>query len=593
MELNRIQKSVQEVAEAISSILKVDVSIVNSDLVRIAATGSYKQYIGEKLQYGCSYDYILKNQKSELIIDKNISDRCNNCFQFNSCEEVATIGYPIISNSKKILGVIGLIAFNENQKEYINKNLNNIDNFLKKLTSLLAGNLSYEETISNLFLKNKEISNITNSLDYGIIITNDKKNITYYNKKAKHLLNLDGDINCQNITNIFYNIDKIQENLITRSKISNRKEEFLVKIIENTIKDGSKSYIFTFSKLSNVFLKAYSVLNNIENINFSNIIGESLSMKNSITLARQVSNSSAAIILRGEEGTEKELFAKAIHNESDSKTKPFISINFKLMSDNLIEKELFGYEVKNDRGVCIDSKIGFFELANNGTLFFQEIDRIPLHLQRKILNVLETKKFIKLGTDEEKNTNFKIISSTSIDLEKAVRENKFLSDLYYKINVIPINIPPLRERQNDILLIAENKIKECCLKLGKEQMYMDEKLKNIFKRSLWSKNIIELENVIEYLVNISNNKMLTEEMLPQYFLKITSNENIQNNSFDLKYILESNLSLKDANEYFEKKILEAYLNEHGNNTKAKEKISELLKINLSTLYRKIYRYALD
>ena len=188
--MNKIEKnSAQEIADAIQSLLLLDVTIVDKTLKRIAATGNYRHLVGEYLPKGCSYEYTINSKKSEIITETALSSRCAHCKSASICKEIATLGYPIISRDGQALGAIGLIAFKESQWMYIKENQSTITLFLGKLGELLAGNLMYEETIKNLFLRNQEITTIVNSLDYGLCLADTNQRITIVNKQLTKLLN--------------------------------------------------------------------------------------------------------------------------------------------------------------------------------------------------------------------------------------------------------------------------------------------------------------------------------------------------------------------------------------------------------------------
>ena len=186
----KIEKnSAQEIADAIQSLLLLDVTIVDKTLKRIAATGNYRHLVGEYLPKGCSYEYTINSKKTEIITETALSSRCAHCKSASICKEIATVGYPIISRDGQALGAIGLIAFKESQWMYIKENQSTITRFLGKLGELLAGNLAYEETIKNLFLRNQEITTIVNSLDYGLCLADTNQRITIVNKQLTKLLN--------------------------------------------------------------------------------------------------------------------------------------------------------------------------------------------------------------------------------------------------------------------------------------------------------------------------------------------------------------------------------------------------------------------
>lgn len=594
-ELKNIQNSVQEVAEAISSILNVEVTIINTKLIRLAATGKYKKLIGEQLPKGCSYEYIMYSKKSENIIRNDINKRCLQCESYNQCEEMASMGYPILDSNNNILGVIGLIAFNEKQGDAINKNYKNIKIFLKKLNSLLVGNLKYEKTIEMLSLKNKEISNIVNSLDSGIILADSDLNIKSYNGMTMKLLNSSSDeLIDKSLYEIFenYNKNNLSAQKVINLRSKNKKlDELLVKTIANTVDNKIKSYILQISKYTSAVKNAYNIIEGNNDIDLDDIIGQSDIINNSITLARQVATSSSSVMIRGESGTGKELFARAIHNNSQRSNNPFIAINCASIPDNLLESELFGYEKGAFSGANSSGKIGRFELADGGTLFLDEIGDLPIHLQPKLLRVLQDGSFVRLGGNQTIKVNFRLIAATNRKLEEMVENNEFREDLYFRLNVIPIHVPPLRQRREDIPIIANIKLSEYCHKLGKMQKKFSPEILSLFQKSEWKGNVRELENIIEYLVNISNDEIIDLDLLPYNFQKSYREDSLNDTNPE---VFRENISgnLEEMLSVYEKNILEYFLKKYGHTTIDKQKIADKLGINISTLYRKLYRYNL-
>lgn len=591
MELNKAY--VQEVADAIAAILNIDVTIVDKNLVRIAATGIYKRLIGEQLPKGCSYEYILRSKQPNSIVERSLDHKCSNCSHVNNCFEISNIGYPIISKTEEILGVIGLIAFNKEQKKHIDSNYSNINLFLNKLSSLLAGNLVYETTIKDLFLKNEEIENIINSLNIGIILTNKNLEIQHYNKRFLEITGINKDlINLQSMESIFENFsfDKNTEHLITTLKpsISSSEEQYMIQIKENTINSDLKSYIFQINKYSSEILNAYHILEEKEIVSFDSLTGKNISIINAITLSKQVAKSNIPILISGEMGTGKESFARAIHNYSNCKSN-FISADLKTIPENSMEMELYGYDSTRENDT-LQNKIGKFELANSGTLFIKEISKLPLHLQPKFLETITSQKYRRLSSDKDLNLNCRIIASSTIALSSLVEKKLFLKELYDTINIVPINLPPLRERIDDIENLSSQMLDKYCALLNKPKMKLNNDLLEIFRNYQWLGNIRELENIIEYLVNISEDKVIGPNLLPNFFDNMSFNDFNESDIVNINF--EINNSLKDLTENFEKYVLLKYIEKYGDSTKSKKKISDLLEINLSTLYRKLYRYGI-
>lgn len=587
MNLFSIQDSVQEVAEAISVVLNVDVTIIDENLNRVAATGRYKDLIAKAVPKNCSFESIAKKGKPDFIDNPNISQKCIGCSSRGSCAEMATIGYPIISNGQ-LLGVIGLIAFNKEQKLKMQENYDSLIIFLSKLGDLLTGNLKYNKTITALTIQDKETKMIIDGIGNGIICTDNQDKVKFINSKAEDYLNIKGQclIN-KSIYEIIPELDLIFKNrtpVETKITIDGERKSFIIKESSVLVGDEKVSNIIEINKTSNMVRNAYKLIEGENSISFEDIIGESPEILEVKNLANKVAESQSTVLLRGESGTGKELFARSIHNSSSRNNFPFVAINCASIPDNLLESELFGYEGGAFTGAKKEGQMGKFELANGGTLFLDEIGDLPLHLQPKLLRVLQDQAFMRVGGKELINIDFRLIAATNKNLEAMILEGEFREDLYYRLNVIPINIPPLRNRTIDIERLSQYQLERNCNKLCKEAKYFSEEVKRSFNQYNWPGNVRELENAVEYLVNIVKEEEIKFEDLP-YNIKSYFEEG--NND------LNEEKNLKDILDDYERQVLESYLESYGNTTEEKEKISSILGINLSTLYRKLNKYNLQ
>ncbi len=587
MGLLKIQKSVQEVADAISAVLNVDVTIIDYGLNRVAATGRYRGLIGEKIPKNCSFELIANTRKAEFIDRPNFSQKCIGCSSRGSCAEMATIGYPIISN-EQLLGVIGLIAFNMNQKKKIQGNYDSLIVFLSKLGDLLAGNLNYINTITKLTIQGEEIKKIIDGLENGIVCTDNKGRIKFVNSRVedyfeKNRTNLINKYIYDVIPNVNLN-QKSQFPVEKKITINKKRKSFLIKKIPVIINNEKVSDIIEIHKTTNMVKTAYKIIEGEKNITFEDIIGNSKKMLAVKEMANKIAVSNSTVLIQGESGTGKELFARAIHNASNRNNYPFIAINCATIPDNLLESELFGYEGGSFTGAKKEGQMGKLELAQGGTLFLDEIGDMPLHLQPKLLRVLQEGTFRRIGGKELITVNFRLITATNKNLEQKIIDGEFREDLYYRLNVIPIQIPPLRDRKEDIPLLSQYQLARYCLKLGSEKKFFSEEVEEVFKEYNWPGNVRELENVVEYLVNVAKNEEIAYEDLPLNMKEFFSNN---------KFKLEREQTLKDIMDNYEKKVLEFYLNKYGRTTKDKEYIAYLLNIDLSTLYRKLGKYNLQ
>lgn len=307
---------------------------------------------------------------------------------------------------------------------------------------------------------------------------------------------------------------------------------------------------------------------------FDIIIGHSEAIKNTISLAKKVSPTDSTVLLEGETGVGKELFAQAIHYSSPRKNKSFVAVNCSSFAKDLLESELFGHKKGAFTGAFADKK-GLFEEASEGTIFLDEMGEMNLDLQAKLLRVLETQTFIKVGDTKPTKVNVRVIAATNRDLKKESEKENFRLDLYYRLATFKINIPSLKERKEDIEEIANHFVTVYAIKLKKRITSIDKEFLKYLKKYEWKGNIRELKNCIERAVILADNDNITCDLLP---LDILNNECSNADS--------SVTSLANMEKLHIQKIL---ITSKGNKTKA----AELLGIGLTTLYRKMEEYHIE
>lgn len=304
-----------------------------------------------------------------------------------------------------------------------------------------------------------------------------------------------------------------------------------------------------------------------------NIIGKSSEICRLKKIVTRVADSDSTVLITGESGTGKEVFANAIHEASNRRDNEYIKINCAAIPHNLLESELFGYEEGAFTGARQGGKIGKFELANQGTLFLDEIGDMSLEMQAKLLRVLQEKKIERVGGTESIDIDVRIIAATNQNLMEKIEKGEFREDLFYRLNVIPLRIPPLRERQEDIPLLCDFFIKKYNDKFGIYIENIEEEAMAYLKRYKWPGNVRELENVIERIYNFIDGNVIKKEHLPK---KILSNNNILPNG-DLKRIMDK----------YEKEIIVKTLKTYDGN---KSITAKALGISRTSLYQKIDKY---
>lgn len=408
----------------------------------------------------------------------------------------------------------------------------------------------------------------------GVILFDDQDKIIYQNEKAKEL-------------NLYQHFLEYKE---TPLEQNHRKAIKLNLVLDkdNSLPAYLRHYYYSDRYLGKTLMTHQSGLKtkNVDfliprkSINFQNIISTNPQMLKAISTAHIVAMTDSTVLLRGESGTGKEMFARAIHKESLRKDGPFIAINCAAIPENLLESELFGYEEGSFTGAKKGGKPGKLELANNGTIFLDEIGDMPLALQAKLLRVLQNKTIERVGGTKQIPINARIITATHRNLEEMIKENKFREDLFYRINVIPINIPPLKERPEDIELLLNYFIRKYCILLNKNFMTFTYEAMEILKSYSWPGNVRELENAVEYSVAITKTDEIGIENLPNQFqTTMAEKQSLQ-------------IMSKQTAREIDREQLRNLLEQFGQTTDGKREIARNLGISLATLYRWIKKYKL-
>ena len=314
-----------------------------------------------------------------------------------------------------------------------------------------------------------------------------------------------------------------------------------------------------------------------EDIDTSFIVSESEAMHNVMVLTKKLASINTTVLITGESGVGKGLIARRLHEEGVRWKKPFVTVNCGAIPENLIESELFGYVAGAFTGSRADGKQGLFEAAQDGTIFLDEISELPLNLQVKLLQVIQERQITPVGGTRPIPVDVRIISATNRNLEELVKEGRFREDLYYRLNVVPINVPALRERPADIIPLIQMNIARCNRELGETKSISPDALSILLKYP-WPGNIRELQNIIERLVITTSHNVITEDDI-FIFIKEAAEDN------QINY---ADTSLAAALERAEKEILSRALE----NYKSTRAIARVLKVSQPTIVRKLNKYGL-
>ncbi|QWV95137.1 sigma-54 dependent transcriptional regulator [Geomonas oryzisoli] len=312
---------------------------------------------------------------------------------------------------------------------------------------------------------------------------------------------------------------------------------------------------------------------------FANIIGNSQAMQQLFSRMKRIIKTDSTVLILGESGTGKELVAKAIHFNGNRKDKPFIAVNCSAIPENLLESELFGH-VKGAFTGAVKEKVGKFEAANNGTIFLDEIGTLPMHLQTKLLRVLQEQEVERVGSNKQIKLDVRVVSATNVNLEEEVARGNFREDLFYRLNVIPVLIPPLRERIEDILPLTRHFLEKNCRSMQRPIMHLDKEALEALEAYPWNGNVRELENIMERIVALTEGDVITLRDLPANIAK-----NYQEGNHTVS-VTPAGIDMVQAISEIEKRMIGEALQLSGG---VKARAAAMLSINRTTLVEKMRR----
>ncbi len=574
--LKQIQSSVTKYAEVIAGVLNVDVEIVDDNLEKIAGTGRFRNDINT-FSKGLVYETVLREGRHRVIDFPRENEICRLCDSRGECIETMEIATPIVSDGEKI-GVIGLVCTTEEQKGYISNNLESHVDFLNQISDLIASKVQENRSLENNLASISMLKNILDNIENGVIVIDDRGSVAYINQKAMGKLGVEDEVKMLGKPFVARKgasgIGNSDEYGI---RIGGRAYKVMGSLLELApiYKDYRK--LFIFSTMKEVRSSAYALTSETRLLPMENIIGESAVMKEIKQTIAKVAKTGSTVLIRGESGTGKELIARAIHAESDRRDQPFVGINCSAIPETLIESEFFGYAKGAFSGASPGGRIGKFELANKGVLFLDEIGDMPLYLQTKVLRVLQERSFSRVGSNETIDLDIRVVAATNRNLEEMIRTNQFRRDLFYRLNVIPIEVPPLRERGDDLELLVETFLTKYNSLFGKDITGIDGEAMKALKKYEWPGNVRELENIIQYMVTMAGSSgMIMKDTLPEGIL-------LGGRTGKHKVSTSDTRTLREIEDEHIRNILELY----GTTTEGKKKAAKALGIGIATLYRKL------
>ena len=580
--LMQIQPTIQRFARMLASVLQLEVEIVDENLCRVAGTGAYGKFLGRQLSGNSRLlRHVLETKTEKVVTQSRFDPLCEGCDSKENCREKAFLGTPVILQDRCV-GVISLIAVTHEQQEHISDNLREFSDYVRHISTIFVSKLLEDQgpgdNISKIF------ATMIDNMDQGVLVVDDESRVQFVNQTALKTLGV------------------VQNNIIgkpIRFRPLTFESNFTHVHMQHIVSWDDKSELI-IGQLHNIqgrqlFLMAFhqshtsfSVANAPDEPHIEQLVGECRVMRQLKRLISRIAPSPSSVMVVGESGTGKEVVARAIHKLSGRRNKPFIAINCAAIPEQLLESELFGYVKGAFTGASANGKTGLIQAANTGTLFLDEIGDMPLMLQAKLLRAIEAREILPIGASSPIQVDIRIISATNQNLAQFIAEGKFREDLFYRLNVIPITLPPLRERQEDIELLVHYFLHLHTRRLGSVYPGIAPDVVEILRKHRWPGNLRELSNLMEYLVNVvPSGEVIDSTLLPPNLLNNGTTE-----QSDVTEVSEAHLSLDDAGgtalEEMEKQMIREALSRHN----SKKQVADELGIGIATLYRKIKKYEL-
>ncbi len=579
--LEQIAEFAQQVAKVSSSALGLEVSIHDDRIKLVASTGKLIKEIGSYYGKGSLTDNLLSTGGFHIVENTKTYPLCQKCPRREECQFLAALVGPITVDNK-IIGSLGVTATTEEQKEKLLGNVGAFNDFAKQLSDLLAIAIKEKEARKSLSLLTGKYQAVVNSIYEGIISVDPDGTITHFNKSAQRMLPFSLDkLVGKNITEVFPDLS-LQEALDHQGYMTRelrgkkgRKGTYIFAGIITPIMNNKKVSGLTISlrEMQEMQRLAGDLVGYEALLTFDDIVGNSPAIHDIKQKFAKAAITDSTILIRGESGTGKDLFARAIHAHSMRSKGPFVTINCAAIPETLLESELFGYEEGAFTGARRGGKPGKFELAHEGTIFLDEIGDMPLHLQVKLLRVLEENSIERIGGTQAVSIDVRVIAATHRNLEKMISDNEFREDLYYRLSVIPVTIPPLRERTDDARLLIDYFVKKYSRKMNKRVLGLSGPALERMLDYEWRGNVRELENAIEYAINMVGGDYIEAENLPA---RVAASGAQRPGKPEMGTIRD-----------LERQAILDALDRFGHHGAGKKEAARFLGVSLSTIYRKL------
>lgn len=552
-DLSSHQNNLQALSDIIRFALGVDVFFVDQRMVAVAGTGPYRTNIGTKRPRDSYVDITLSHGDGQVVTQPRYTRQCYRCEYRGLCPYSMVMCRPVVEG-RNIKGLIGFLGFSEEQRKVmIERSL-----LLTQISQRLDYVWEAEGLDVNSFLTHPGTRRLLDAFDECLVLATPNREVLAMNERAEQLV-IPGRIEIPEGPDLSIGLDNTPLN-------KERRGQGFVIAGEN--RPAGRLFVVPDEKRDGRFWRGCP----LSTPAVTTIVGTSPVMASLKQQAAYVAESDSTVLLTGETGAGKELAARFIHQSSPRWAGPFETVNCAAIPEALFESELFGYAPGAFTGADRKGRPGRFQAADRGTIFLDEVGRLSLANQTKILRILEERQVQRLGDNSKTDIDIRVMAATNVDLEQQVKENQFLPDLYYRLMVIPLTVPPLRERVDDIPLLTEYFILQLRESIPNQgfQGFSKEAMQHIQKYS-WPGNVRELKNMVEYVLNLVRGRPVEISDLPPAMQKTTAGKQTPDETL--------------AHAEMEK--IRQSIQTYGNSTEGKKKAAKALGISLSTLYRRL------
>ena len=565
MNLNSIKNNLNDIISTMATLTNMEYAIFDTEAELVSSTGVYLKRKGQSV-HTASIEEVLS--LGNVVVNKpGLMKSCIGCRFANNCPSTIEV-LSCVKLDGQPIGVVSMTSFTHEGHALIEENLHKYMEILGYMSNLISMYAHNEVARSTPGILSKAIEHLIRESGMNYMVIDRNGYLLHWDDGIQELLSY-CDLYTQSLGMIFP--QEFSGWIFGSSYPSSRNlvfEGFSGEVFSTPLstENGIEGYVLRFDKRDGEALKRSQSASYLDRI-----ITQDPELMEVKRVIEKIASSPSSVLITGESGTGKEIAAKAIHFTSNRSNKPFIPVNCANIPENLFESELFGYEEGAFTGAKKRGKPGILEMANNGTVFLDEIGELPHHSQAKLLRFLQDGVIQRLGSITNIPLNVRIIAATNQDLELLMSEGKFREDLFYRLNVIPIHLPPLRERKSDIPILIDHFIKAMNSKLSKRLLGIDDLALEAMMGYSWPGNVRELENSIEYAMNMEDTSRINLTSLPARIFSSCESES------DLR----SKLSKSESS------IIISALDRNGWDMDGKIKTAEELGISLRTLYRRL------